>query len=266
MLNFDKPLEQKEQAMNLKQAKDIQVRPRSLNDLNIHSTEIWHAYEFSWLNNRGRPCIAYLQIGIPNEAQWCIWPLSLKEYLNSFSMVKFQDIDAVGAQLQKDIDLALGEVKTSINLLQGLELNKYRVSRPKGFNLDALELECSEYMPKKNLLVLKSKNFAEGLVYSQLLRFCDPQSGQPYWATIQLNYAGLELNQKSLLAYLVSFRKAQISPEACADKIFKDLLKRDGNMKLQLEMKVSRKGGLSVDVYRGNLDDTPDVTSRVVYQ
>ena len=52
--------------------------------LPFRGMDVWNAYEFTWLNNRGKPEIALAQLMVPAKSQGIIESKSLKLFLGSF--------------------------------------------------------------------------------------------------------------------------------------------------------------------------------------
>ena len=54
--------------------------------------DLWTGYELSWLNLRGKPQVALLQVNIPCETPNIIESKSFKLYLNSFNNTRIGSI------------------------------------------------------------------------------------------------------------------------------------------------------------------------------
>ena len=57
--------------------------------------DLWTGYEVSWLNPKGKPQLALLQLTVPCETPNLVESKSLKLYLNSFNQSVFADMAAV---------------------------------------------------------------------------------------------------------------------------------------------------------------------------
>ena len=53
--------------------------------------DFWNAFEFSWLNNKGKPEVAVAQFQVPCQSTNIIESKSLKFYLGSYSNTKFSN-------------------------------------------------------------------------------------------------------------------------------------------------------------------------------
>jgi len=53
--------------------------------------DAWTAYEHTWLDARGKPCIAMLSIAVPADSPFIVESKSVKLYLGSFAQTSFDD-------------------------------------------------------------------------------------------------------------------------------------------------------------------------------
>src|ERR1700752_621321 len=61
--------------------------------LPIFGTDIWNAYELSWLNARGKPQIAIATFYVPAESPNIVESKSFKLYLGSFAQTHVESVD-----------------------------------------------------------------------------------------------------------------------------------------------------------------------------
>jgi 7-cyano-7-deazaguanine reductase len=57
--------------------------------LPFDGVDIWHNYEASWLNAKGKPQVAIVQLIVPCSSPYLIESKSLKLYFNSLNFAKF---------------------------------------------------------------------------------------------------------------------------------------------------------------------------------
>ena len=76
--------------------------------LPFHGTDIWNAYELSWLNEKGKPLVAMCELRVPCTTPNIVESKSLKLYLNSFANTRFESRDAVRAAIEKDVAHTVG--------------------------------------------------------------------------------------------------------------------------------------------------------------
>ena len=63
--------------------------------LPFFGTDIWNAYELSWLNARGKPQIAVATFFVPADSPNIVESKSFKLYLGSFAQTAFESMDVV---------------------------------------------------------------------------------------------------------------------------------------------------------------------------
>jgi 7-cyano-7-deazaguanine reductase len=224
--------------------------------LPFFGADLWTAFELSWLNPRGKPQLAIAHFTVPCETPNIIESKSLKLYLGSFSNTVFASADAVRERLR--IDLAKAAWRGSgdagsvgVKLVLPELFDREPVHELDGLNLDRLDVECTEYSPNPDLL---RANFDEPPVQevltSNLLKSNCLVTGQPDWGSIQIRYAGPQVEQGGLLQYLVSFRNHNEFHEQCVERIFMDLWRRCKPTRLAVYARYTRRGGLDINPLR----------------
>ena len=222
--------------------------------------DMWTAFELSWLNPRGKPQLALAHFTVPCETTNIIESKSFKLYLNSFNNTQFASADAVKAQLRADISEAvwrgsasLQTVPASIGVtLLGPDLfDREPVHELDGLSLDRLDIACDRYTPAPELLTVTPDEAPVSEVFtSNLLKSNCLVTGQPDWGSVQISYAGDQIEQGGLLQYLVSFRNHNEFHEQCVERIFMDIWTRCKPMKLAVYARYTRRGGLDINPFR----------------
>ncbi len=77
-------------------------------DLPFHGTDIWNAWELTWLGAADRPAVATAEIRVPADSANLIESKSLKLYLNSFSMSQFDSTSSVADTIAADLTTGAG--------------------------------------------------------------------------------------------------------------------------------------------------------------
>lgn len=218
--------------------------------------DLWTAYELSWLTPRGRPVVALAHFTIPCETPNIVESKSLKLYLNSFSNTAFASADDVLARLRADLGEAAwrGSASTGtvgVRLLAPDQFDQQQVQELDGINLDRLDIECTDYTPRPDLLTAAfDEQPVEEVLVSNLLKSNCLVTGQPDWGAVQIRYAGPQIDQGGLLRYLVSFRNHNEFHEQCVERIFMDLRRRCRPSKLSVYARYTRRGGLDINPFR----------------
>jgi 7-cyano-7-deazaguanine reductase len=203
--------------------------------------------------------VAIAHFTVPCESPNIIESKSFKLYLNSFNNTPFADADAVAARLRVDINEALwrGAALTGsagLRLLGPELFDREPIYELDGLNLDRLEVECSRYTPAPDLLrrveTLQKEGPVSEVLVSNLLKSNCLVTGQPDWASVQISYTGAQIDQESLLQYLVSFRNHDEFHEQCVERIFMDVWTRCKPLKLTVYARYTRRGGLDINPFR----------------
>lgn len=225
--------------------------------LPFFGADLWTAFELSWLNQRGKPQVALAHFTIPCEAPNIIESKSFKLYLNSFNNTRFDSLEAVQERLREDINEALWRgaparlSSASVRVMAPEHFETQRVQELEGLSLDRLDVECTNYSPRPDLLKADHDNppVTETLV-SHLLKSNCLVTGQPDWGSVQISYTGAAIDQEGLLRYIVSFRNHNEFHEQCVERIFMDIMRQCRPLKLSVYARYTRRGGLDINPLR----------------
>ena len=228
-------------------------------DGSTSGNDIWHAYEFSWLDNDGSPEVGVLRITIPSISTHICESKSLKIYLGGFAFTRFQNPQIACERIQQDLFVGLyGSEANSKNqrapivTLFSLSATELLPSMPKGYCVDMHTLRNPNFdIADKKLLVVGSDH-REEIIYSHNFRSLCPVTAQPDWATVLVMYRGQEILPESLHRYLVSFRRHQGFHEACCEQIFSDIIEVCKPEELGVICCFTRRGGLDITPMRTN--------------
>ena len=234
---------------------------RSTLGLNLQSTppffgvDIWNAYELAWLNLKGKPQIALAEFIIPADSPNMIESKSFKLYLNSLNQHCFADFATVKTCLQHDLSQVLG-TGLQVRLVQPCEITSNKKIAPieelGGQLLDRLDIEVNSHQ-SVDLLLLKADHTSAPItqtLVSHLLKSNCPVTGQPDWASVQIQYQGRPIDEEGLLRYLIGFRQLGEFHEHCVEKIFCDIKIQCQPEKLSVYARYTRRGGLDINPFR----------------
>jgi 7-cyano-7-deazaguanine reductase len=220
--------------------------------LPFFGVDIWNAYEISWLNMRGKPQVAIATVSVPADSPNIIESKSFKLYLNSFNQTRLANTDALLELLREDLSGAVGAA-VHIRLTTPEQFETLKMGEPEGLLLDRLDIDVDQYTPSPELL---SANHGEAPVeetlVSHLLKSNCLVTGQPDWATVQIHYAGPQIDQEGLLRYLIGFREHNEFHEQCVERIFVDILRQCKPSQLSVYARYTRRGGLDINPWRAN--------------
>ncbi len=220
--------------------------------------DLWTGYEFSWLNTDGKPQVTGLRLHVPCHSRAIVESKSLKLYLNSFSMTKFESHTEVLKTLDQDLTLAYrGPVMLELLDLVQLELPVHQFS---GVCLDDLDVRTNTYERDPLLLSVEDPGATEHVVhetlYTHLFRSLCPVTGQPDWASVLVEYQGAPLARDGLLKYLISYRNHQAFHETTIEQIYLDILHTCRPRQLSVYGRFQRRGGLDINPFRSTHEDS----------
>lgn len=219
--------------------------------LPMHGSDLWNAYELSWLDSSGKPQVACAQFLFPADSPNMVESKSLKLYLNSFNQTQVESAQRLAAILQDDLGrTAQAEVQVEL-LLPERWLTHYALSEPEGESLDDLHLPVLADEPDSGLLKSSGKR-GDTQVYTNLFRSCCPVTGQPDWATVTIALTGELPKAESLLSYLTSFRQNNEFHEQCVERIYSDLSLHFELDALTVQARYTRRGGLDINPVRSS--------------
>ena len=211
--------------------------------------DIWNAFEFSWLNAKGKPEIALVNIMVPCHSPNIIESKSLKLYLNSFHNTRLSSRHIVLERLTKDLSASVG-IAVQVHLL-----NQVEQGTCKGICLDTQDISCDTYHARPEFLRVEKGGEIEENLYSELLKSNCPVTGQPDWGTVQIYYQGSPIAHDGLLRYLVSLRCQQEFHEQCVEGIFVDIMRQCQPTFLSVYARYTRRGGIDINPYRSNVEN-----------
>jgi 7-cyano-7-deazaguanine reductase len=214
--------------------------------------DLWNAYEVSWLNLRGKPQVAIATVMVPADSPNIIESKSFKLYLNSFNQTRLAGSAALLDLLRADLSAGFGcAVQVSLTLPDAF--STLQMGELDGLLLDRLDIDVDGYSPDRSLL---AANFDEAAVeetlVSHLLKSNCLVTGQPDWASVQIQYAGPQIDQEGLLKYLIGFREHNEFHEQCVERIFIDILQCCKPQMLSVYARYTRRGGLDINPWRSN--------------
>ena len=220
--------------------------------LPFFGADIWNGYELSWLNLRGKPQVAIATFIIAADSPHIIESKSFKLYLNSYNQVRLTSPEVLQAQLRDDLSQAVG-APVQVRLLLADAFATVQMAALVGESLDRLDIDVDSYIPNPALLRAQVDAPAvEQTFVSDLLKSNCPVTGQPDWASIQIQYVGAPIDQAGLLRYLIGFRQHNEFHEQCVERIFVDILRACQPVKLSVYARYTRRGGLDINPWRTN--------------
>ncbi len=215
----------------------------------FYGHDLWNAYEFSWLNTKGKPISAIAQFLLPCSSPNIFEAKSFKLYLNSFHQTQFASLDEVSSILATDLSKC-AEAQVMLEVAPLHNIHSCELIRPSGICLDYLDIQVDEYMVNPGLLAIENNNLVTENLYTDIFKSNCLGTGQPDWGSIQIAYTGPQINHAQLLKYLISYRGHNEFNEHCIERIFIDILRNCQSHTLTVSGHFTRRGGIDTNPCR----------------
>ena len=213
--------------------------------------DIWNAYELSWLDHKGKPQVGMATFRVPADSPNIIESKSFKLYLNSFNQTRLESMAQLRDYLVRDLSSAAGS-DVGVDLILPDRFDQLAMRELDGEYIDSLDIAIDTYTPDSSLLRCTSGPVVSETLASRLLKSNCPVTGQPDWASVQINYRGQPLDRAALLRYIVSFRDHAEFHEHCVERIFTDIMTACQPEQLTVYARYTRRGGLDINPWRSN--------------
>jgi len=230
------------------------------NTLPFIGEDVWYGYELSWLNNKGKPVVAVAEFRFACTSPNLVESKSFKLYLNSFNQSTFASWDDVQKTLISDLSDTAG-VKAKVTLFPVDQCSALSVKADTQDTtcIDDEDITVDNYQYKPDLLKKAQINTSPALatskltsekIVSHLLKSNCLITNQPDWASVYINYTGVQIDHSILLQYLISFRQHNEFHEQCVERIFCDLQQYCQLTELTVFARYTRRGGLDINPFR----------------
>lgn len=207
----------------------------------------WTAYELSWLNAKGKPVAAIGYINFNCLSPFLVESKSLKLYLNSLNMHRFDSFSQAEAVVARDLSGVSGAT-VNVRFLP-LDTSDHAIQRWSVPSLDGYDIGEPDFRVDSSMLDIGSARIGARW-QTHLFRSLCPVTSQPDWASIRIEYFGNEIDPSSLLKYLVGYRNHQGFHEQCVERIFYDINGAAQCSSLLVEARFTRRGGLDINPIR----------------
>jgi len=227
-------------------------------DLPFHGTDVWNAWELTWLDPMGLPMCATVEILVPADSPNIIESKSLKLYLNSFAMTHYASAEDVAETIEQDLsNCADADVDVKLNRLSSTD--DWQVGQLPGDNLDLLRIGCDVQAVDAGLLHADPADIVSENLHSHLLRSLCPVTRQPDIGSVCIAYKGPKIAHEGLLRYIVSYRQHEGFHESCVERMFIDIMDRCKPENLTVYARYQRRGGIDINPFRSNFQtDVPN--------
>ena len=219
----------------------------------FHGTDIWNAWELTWLDPNGLPRVATAEIRIPADSINLIESKSLKLYMGSFAMSQFGAANDLAAVIARDLTACAG-ADAYVAIRPPASPDSAAVARMPGHCIDGAGTPCKDYEVRPDLLTADHGSPVAEDLHSDLLRSLCPVTGQPDIGSVLVSYRGPQIDRRNLLRYIVSYRQHQDFHEACVERMFMDIRERCGAEQLTVYARYQRRGGIDINPFRSNFE------------
>jgi len=228
-------------------------------DLPFRGVDIWNAWELTWLAMNGQPRVATVEIQVPADSPNIVESKSLKLYLNSFSMSRYESAGDVRQSIADDLAHYVG-TEISVSLFEPEETADRDIDTLPGVCIDDTEVDCKNWEVDASLLVSDTSNVVSESLHSHLLRSLCPVTSQADMGSVLIAYEGPQIDPASLLRYIVSFRQHQDFHESCVERMFLDIKSQCAPGKLSVYARYQRRGGIDINPFRSDFEtETPNL-------
>lgn len=217
--------------------------------LPFHGEDVWNAYELTWLDANGKPRVAVAEFRVPCESTNIIESKSMKLYLNSLSMSRYESADEVTATIADDLTRVAGSPVT-------VKLISPEIGDFPGVCIDDLEIVCDSTAVDPELLQTENGESRSEALHSHLLRSLCPVTDQPDLGSLLIRYEGPAIDRESLLRYITTFRNHNDFHESCVERIFLDIKRQCSPEALTVYARYNRRGGIDINPFRSNFETT----------
>lgn len=225
--------------------------------LPFRGEDLWNAWELTWLDRAGKPCVATAAFRVPADTPNLVESKSLKLYLNSLAMTRFASVDEVTSVIADDLSrVAAGRV--IVELFPPAAPAQSTVTALPGDCIDPVETSCDAWEVDPSLLRAADADVVSEELHSHLLRSNCPVTGQPDMGSVLVRYHGPRIDRGSLLRYLVSYRRHNAFHESCVERMFMDIKARCRPARLSVYARYTRRGGIDINPFRTDFEDTAE--------
>jgi 7-cyano-7-deazaguanine reductase len=233
--------------------------------------DVWNCYEVSFLTANGLPVSRMMKLIYSSDSEFLVESKSLKLYLNSFNMERFDKTiketeDSVSEIIKRDVSILL-ETAVTVMLFDDNSAEQQAFPDLKDrslvdlISLKVLEsVEFSHFLETPGLLKGLATDYIHEYAFrSDLLRSNCRVTNQPDWGDLFVRISTkFEIDLSSVVSYLVSFRKENHFHEEVVEMIYKRLYDMFEPDKLVVAAMYTRRGGIDINPIRASHADLID--------
>ncbi len=230
--------------------------------------DIWHAYEFSSMTQKGVPVTRLMKLKYNCNSEFLVESKSLKLYLNSFNMTRFGNstqecLEICKRTIEKDLSYKL-KTDVKVSFIENNTQKEYIFNNFENIinfiNEEELHIDKFKEAPEELRIEQNNNPKSYYLLFDSLRSNCRV-THQPDFGDLFIYYNSKKhILENSLVKYLTSFRSEYHFHEECCEMIYKrlyDIL--DNNDELFVCALYTRRGGIDISPIRTNCDKIEDM-------
>lgn len=215
--------------------------------------DVWHCYEATYLNQNGVPIAGVLKIIVPHSSDYIVESKSLKLYLNTYDMVKFNSMYEYAQSVESDLSKALKcNVQVTFFTYGAYKtydiISSYCIEETPtiGLHVDAYSGNYS--IPKSNAVIKGLPDIHQ--IYIPALRSrCRHTKQKDSGAVCITLLTSAAVNKDDIMRYVYSLREVNEFHEFCAEKIYSELKRAYGGS-VAVHCFYVRRGGIDISPCR----------------
>lgn len=236
----------------------------NITDDDFTGYDVWHAYEVSFLTEKGLPTTAVGKIIVPGDSKYFVESKSMKLYFYSFNMERYGQTREDGMKIieetaSRDLSAATeSDVKVKLFLDDSnTDSFKNSVAIEEFIDVDNITFDTFNESPE---LIEVTEEAGEHFVHISNVRSNCRVTHQPDFSRMVLKYKSStkSLDLVSLQKFVVSFRNENHFHEEVCEQIFKMLTDKLNPEELMVGMLYTRRGGIDICPIRANKPELLD--------
>lgn len=235
-------------------------------------TDVWNAYELSWLDARGKPGAYVGELRFPAASPRIVESKSLKLYLYSLNQERCGSADAARDVIRRDLTAAV-EAAVEVTLMPMARTADLRLHTLPGACIDGARLPATatatatttapptatattakDVDPGLLLGSADADHLVDETLHSHLFQTRCPVTNQPDQASVLIHYLGPKIDRGKLLGYLVSYRAHRGFAESSVEQMFMDIRRCCEPTRLTVHARFNRRGGLDINPFRSDFE------------
>ncbi|MBX7144348.1 MAG: hypothetical protein K1X79_07845 [Oligoflexia bacterium] len=208
----------------------------------------WKCYEFSWLDSLGLPKQGILWLRFSTLCPYLVESKSLKLYLGGYFNTRFPNTHEIQSQISNHLEQLLGLAPEQVRIYQPQEWSCFDCHSNYN-NLVPIEDRLTVAAPASSKIRSLNKVTEERLGSNALRSLC-PITEQPDWGSIEIHYRGRQIDQSSLIGWLLDKRSSSGFHEQIADELAAELITACEPNFLCMSAFFVRRGGIDITPVR----------------